>query len=83
MPITDKDGNKLSISQVIEKILIRIKTVHLELVTSFTTVGAIQTIHFFKNLIMKMMKLLVHQAVVLPQFIEQFLILALQTLGLI
>ncbi len=33
MPITDKDGNKLSISQIIEKVLIRIKTVHLELVT--------------------------------------------------
>lgn len=33
MAITDKDGNALSTSQVIEKVLIRIKTIHLELVT--------------------------------------------------
>lgn len=33
MPITDKDGNALSISEVFEKILVRIKTIYLELLT--------------------------------------------------
>jgi len=33
MAITDKDGNILSIRQILEKVWIRIKTIHLELVT--------------------------------------------------
>jgi acetyltransferase-like isoleucine patch superfamily enzyme len=33
MPITDKDGNTLSPSQIIEKILVRLRTIHLEFVT--------------------------------------------------
>lgn len=48
MAITDKDGNKLSTTQVIEKILIRIKTIYLELVTGLLwwMVGYIPSHHF-------------------------------------
>jgi len=48
MSITDKDGNTLSTSQVIEKVFIRIKTIHLELVTGLLwwLVGYIPFHHF-------------------------------------
>lgn len=48
MAITDKDGNQLSASQVIEKVLIRIKTIYLELVTGLLwwLVGYIPSHHF-------------------------------------
>lgn len=48
MAITDKDGNKLSTIQVIEKIFIRIKTIYLELITGLLwwMVGYIPSHHF-------------------------------------
>jgi maltose O-acetyltransferase len=48
MVITDKDGNALSASQIIEKVLIRIKTIYLELVTGLLwwLVGYIPSHHF-------------------------------------
>lgn len=48
MSITDKDGNTLSTSQVIEKVFIRIKTIYLELVTGMLwwLVGYIPSHHF-------------------------------------
>jgi maltose O-acetyltransferase len=48
MAITDKDGKQLSTSQVIEKVFIRIKTIHLELVTGLLWwfVGYIPFHHF-------------------------------------
>lgn len=48
MAITDKDGNALSPSQVIEKVLVRIKTIYLELVTGLLWwfVGYIPSHHF-------------------------------------
>ncbi len=50
MAITDKDGNQLSSSQVIEKIFIRLKTIRLELVTGFLWwfVGSIPS-HCFRR----------------------------------
>lgn len=50
MAITDKDGNILSISEILEKILIRIRTIYLELVTGFLWwfVGAIPS-HLFRK----------------------------------
>lgn len=48
MPITDKDGRPLSTSEIIRKIIVRIGTIHLELVTGFLWwfVGYIPSHHF-------------------------------------
>jgi maltose O-acetyltransferase len=48
MPITDKDGRPLSTNEIIQKIITRISTIHLEWVTGFLWwgVGSVPSHHF-------------------------------------
>lgn len=48
MPITDKDGHPLSTNEIIQKIITRISTIHLEWVTGFLWwgVGSVPSHHF-------------------------------------